>query len=64
MSTSVFMGCFLTLVICLAALCFTRVDLFGEGSTICKGFAFTVSSSLKVDSSTFTVRKVNSYAIL
>ena len=52
MITSVFLSCFLALVSCLASLCFTLVDLFGEGNTVCKGFTVTVSSSLEVDSST------------
>jgi hypothetical protein len=41
----------------LAALCFTLIDLFGEGNTVCIGFAVIVSSSLEVDSSTPTSKK-------
>jgi hypothetical protein len=54
------MGLFLALVAFLVALCFTLVDLFGEGSTVCKGLTFTVSSSsLEVVFTSPTVRKVN-----
>jgi hypothetical protein len=59
-STSVLIGCFLALVTFLVAFFFTQVDLFGEGSTVCKGFAFTVSSfSLEVVFTSPTIRKVN-----
>jgi hypothetical protein len=57
--TSIFfnLGCLLTLLNCLAALCFTLIDFFGKGKIVCKGFAVIVFSSLELGSSTPTDKR-------